>query len=300
MYKFGQVTIVGKPNVGKSTLLNKLVGEKISIVSPKAQTTRDIINGILTTERAQIVFVDTPGLLKADNPLSKYMVKGIKTATSDVDVILYLLDGEKPLTDKDVETIRNYVESKIPVIAVLSKLDRADKAKLIGVVERLGTIEGLVAIIPISVFRNKNLDMLMQEIEKILPEGEKMYDDDYLTDKPYRFLVAERIREKILYQYQEEIPHGITVELPQFDYDEKKNVYEIYADIICEKQSHKGIIIGKQGEALKIIASKARVDLEQMLDAKVFLTVFVKVKENWRESESLVAEFGYNKKDFNN
>lgn len=300
MYKFGQVTIVGKPNVGKSTLLNKLVGEKISIVSPKAQTTRDIINGILTTETAQIVFVDTPGLLKADNPLSKYMVKGIKTATSDVDVILYLLDGEKPLTDKDVETIRNYVESKIPVIAVLSKLDRADKAKLISVVERLGTIEGLVAIIPISVFRNKNLDMLMQEIEKILPEGEKMYDDDYLTDKPYRFLVAERIREKILYQYQEEIPHGITVELPQFDYDEKKNVYEIYADIICEKQSHKGIIIGKQGEALKIIASKARVDLEQMLDAKVFLTVFVKVKENWRESESLVAEFGYNKKDFNN
>ncbi|MEG1520048.1 MAG: GTPase Era [Clostridia bacterium] len=299
MYKFGRVTIVGKPNVGKSTLLNKLIGEKISIVSPKSQTTRDVISGVLTMETSQIVFVDTPGLLKADNPLSKYMVKGIKTATSDVDLILYLFDGEKPLSDHDVDSLKKYVESGIPVIAVLSKLDRADKAKLIGVVEKLGTVEKLVAIIPISVFRNKNLDMLMAEIEKVLPEGEKMYEEDYLTDKPYRFLVAERIREKILYYYNEEIPHGITIELPQFDYDEKKNVYVISADIICEKQSHKGIIIGKQGEALKVIGSKARLDLEQMLDAKVFLTIFVKVKENWRDSESLVSQFGYNKKDFN-
>ena len=296
MYKFGKVTIVGKPNVGKSTLLNKLIGEKISIVSPKAQTTRDVINGVLTTETSQIVFVDTPGIHKANNPLSKYMVQGIRSATAEVDLILYLFDGERSVSDKDVEALRHYVESGTPVIAVLTKLDRADKARLVSVVPKLGEVQGLKAIIPISVFRNTNLDMLMEEVEKNLPEGERMYDEDYLTDKPYMYLVAERIREKILYFYNAEIPHGISIELPEFEYDKVKNMYTITADIICEKQSHKGILIGKQGAALKNTATKARTDLEGFLEAKVFLTLFVKVKENWRDRPSLVSEFGYNNK----
>ncbi len=298
MHKFGKVTIVGRPNAGKSTLLNKLVGEKISIVSPKQQTTRDVIHGVVTKENSQIVFVDTPGILKVVNPLSKYMAKGIQVAATDVDVILYLFDGTKRMTEKELSDLAKYTELGSPVIVVITKIDRADKERTIPVIAEIGAIKGVTAIIPISVFREKNLDLLTEEIEKLLPEGENMYDDDYLTDKPYRFLVAERIREKVLYQYNEEIPHGVTVELPKFIYDEKKNMYEIYADIICEKANHKGIIIGKQGEALKRTASSARIDLEKLLDAKVFLTIFVKVKEKWREKEALVSEFGYNSKNY--
>lgn len=298
MYKYGKVTIVGKPNVGKSTLLNYLVGEKISIVSPKAQTTRDVINGVLTTNTAQIVFVDTPGTVKASTALNKYMAKGIKASTIDVDVILYLIDGLKPLNDNDVQAIEQFAAMKSSIIVCITKLDRADKSKLIPIVSKIGEINNIKAIIPISTFRKTNIDDLMNEIEKYLPEGEKMFGDDFLTDKPYRFLISERIREKVLYRYNEEIPHGITIDLPKLEFDEDKNMYTIYADIICEKQSHKGIIIGKGGLALKEIATKARQDLERLLDAKVFLTLFVKVKENWRERESLVTEFGYNKKNY--
>lgn len=296
MYKFGKVTIVGRPNVGKSTLLNKLIGEKISIVSPKAQTTRDVINGVITTDNYQIVFVDTPGITKGTNPLSKYMTKGLKVAATDVDVILYLVDGEKPLTDSIKREITNYSESDTPVMVVITKLDRANKEKLVGVVGEIGGIDNVNCIIPISTFRNKNVDELVDEIVKLLPEGEKMYDDDYLTDKPTKFIVGERIREKILYKYNEEIPHGVAIEIQTFEYN--NGVYKIYADIICEKQAHKGIIIGKKGEALKEVATRAREDLERFLDAKVFLELFVKVKENWRDSESLTKEFGFDKKNF--
>lgn len=298
MYKFGKVTIVGRPNVGKSTLLNKLVGEKVSIVSPKAQTTRDVIEGVLTTEDYQIAFVDTPGINKGTNPLSKYMNKGVKTASSDVDVIIYCVDGEKPLYDGVLKEIENFASNGVPLICLLTKLDRANKEKLVSYVEKIGKIKGVETIIPISTFRNKNIDVLLEEVVKLLPEGEKMYDDDYLTDKPMRFIAAERIREKILYAYNEEIPHGVAVEIQEFSYDEDNCIYRIYADIICEKQAHKGIIIGKNGEALKNVATRAREDLERFTGEKVFLELFVKVKENWRDSEARTREFGFDPKNY--
>lgn len=298
MFKFGKITLVGKPNVGKSTLLNAMVGEKISIVSPKAQTTRDIIQGVVTRENFQMVFVDTPGIHKGKTHLSKYMAKGISTASSDVDVILYLIDGEKRLTDNIFDEIKSYQEGEIPVIVVITKLDRANKEQMIKDTFRLSELTNIKAIVPISVFRKKNMDVLESEILKLLDEGEPYFEEDYLTDKPMRFLVAERIREKTLYFYEDEIPHGISVEIAKFEFDEKKNMYDIYADIVCEKQTHKGIIIGKKGEALKKIATKSREDLERFMDAKVFLTLFVKVKEGWRDNKNLVNEFGYNQKDF--
>lgn len=298
MYKFGRVTIAGRPNAGKSTLLNKLVGEKVSIVSPKAQTTRDVIEGVLTTDKYQIAFVDTPGINKGKNALSKYMNKGIKTASADVDAILYCVDGEKPFYPSVLKDIENFASSGIPVICLLTKLDRADKEKLVHSVEKIGQISGVSAIIPISTFRNKNIDVLLSEVEKLLPEGEKMFDDDFLTDKPMRFIVAERIREKILYAYDEEIPHGVAVEIQSFEYDEKAGLYRISADIICEKQAHKGIIIGKNGEALKNVATRAREDIERFTGEKVYLELFVKVRENWRDSDARTREFGFDPKNY--
>lgn len=297
MYKFGKVSIIGRPNAGKSTLLNKLIGEKISIVSPKAQTTRDIIQGVLTTEEYQIVFVDTPGINKGTSPLSKYMARGVKTASSDVDVILYCIDGEKGMTASNKKDVLDYASQGIPLIVAFTKLDRADKGKLVGMVSELSQIKNISAIIPISTFRNKNIEELLTEIVKLLPEGEKAYFDDYLTDKPMRFIAAERIREKILYLYNDEIPHGVAVEIQKYEYDEKRDVCDIVADIICEKQAHKGILIGKKGLALKETGRKAREDLERFLGCRVYLELFVKVKENWRESEFLTREFGFDPKN---
>lgn len=297
MYKFGKVSIIGRPNAGKSTLLNKLIGEKISIVSPKAQTTRDIIQGVLTTEEYQIVFVDTPGINKGTSPLSKYMARGVKTASSDVDVILYCIDGEKGMTASNKKDVLDYANQGIPLIVAFTKLDRADKGKLVGMVSELSQIKNISAIIPISTFRNKNIEELLTEIVKLLPEGEKAYFDDYLTDKPMRFIAAERIREKILYLYNDEIPHGVAVEIQKYEYDEKRDVCDIVADIICEKQAHKGILIGKKGLALKETGRKAREDLERFLGCRVYLELFVKVKENWRESEFLTREFGFDPKN---
>lgn len=297
MYKFGKVSIIGRPNAGKSTLLNKLIGEKISIVSPKAQTTRDIIQGVLTTEEYQIVFVDTPGINKGNSPLSKYMARGVKTASSDVDVILYCIDGEKGMTASNKKDVLDYASQGIPLIVAFTKLDRADKGKLVGMVGELSQIKNISAIIPISTFRNKNIEELLTEIVKLLPEGEKAYFDDYLTDKPMRFIAAERIREKILYLYNDEIPHGVAVEIQKYEYDENRDVCDIVADIICEKQAHKGILIGKKGLALKETGRKAREDLERFLGCRVYLELFVKVKENWRESEYLTREFGFDPKN---
>ena len=277
MKKCGYVALVGNTNAGKSTLLNKLVGQKISIVSPKKQTTRDNIIGILTENNTQIVFVDTPGIHKSKTLLDKSMNKQIRTATESVDLVLYLTDSIKEVSDEQISYLTKLKEKEIPILILLTKIDISNKERIFSAMEKLKELN--LDIIPISTFRNKNLDVLLSKIEEFLPECESfIYDEDELTDKSIKFISKEIIREKMLYLLEDEIPHGIAIDITLFDEESG----EIHADIICEKSSHKGIIIGKGGLMLKEIGTRARKDIEKLLGKKVNLKLFVKVEENWR------------------
>lgn len=276
MKKCGYVAIIGKTNAGKSTLLNKLIGQKISIVSPKKQTTRDNIIGILTQANMQIIFVDTPGIHKSKTLLDKNMNKQIRTATESVDSILYLIDSCKGVDEEEINYLTNLKQKQIPITILLTKIDISNKEKVFMLMQALKELD--LEIVPISTFKSKNLDLVLNCIEKSLPEGEFIYDEDELTDKPVKYIVKEIIREKILYLLDEEIPHGVAVEITKFD----EEGGEICADIICEKDSHKGIIIGKHGVMLKEIGIRARKDIEKLLDYKINLKLFVKVENNWR------------------
>ena len=276
MKKCGYVAIIGKTNAGKSTLLNKLIGQKISIVSPKKQTTRDNIIGILTQANMQIIFVDTPGIHKSKTLLDKNMNKQIRTATESVDSILYLINSCKGVDEEEINYLTNLKQKQIPITILLTKTDISNKEKVFMLMQALKELD--LEIVPISTFKSKNLDLVLNCIEKQLPEGEFIYDEDELTDKPVKYIVKEIIREKILYLLDEEIPHGVAVEITKFDEESG----EICADIICEKDSHKGIIIGKHGAMLKEIGIRARKDIEKLLDYKINLKLFVKVESNWR------------------
>lgn len=295
-FKSGFVAIIGKANAGKSNLMNKLIKNKVAIVSPKPQTTRNKIVGILTEKDYQIIFLDTPGIFKPKNVLGEYMMKNVESATKDVDFIIIVIDSAKGITDEDERLVKKYSKSN-NIIVVLSKVDIADKEKVGLQIQKLSEYENLLDIVPVSAKKNINIDELKEVIVKNLQEGFKYYNDDMITDKPERFMVSEIIREKALLCYQNEIPHGISVSVEQMKYNEKKNMYEIYADIICEKESHKAIIIGKKGEALKKVATLARVDIEKTLDAKVFLNLWIKVKENWRDNNFVLKEIGYDSKE---
>lgn len=294
MFKSGFVAIVGKANVGKSTLLNCIVNQKISITSPKPQTTRNKINGILTTNDYQIVFTDTPGLHKSKNKLDSFMDESIKKATEGVDVVVFMIDALKPFDD-DIELIKNYTKSNVPVIVVVSKIDKTTFEKLYPKLDCLNKIENVKDIIPISSYRKKNIDVLINSILKFLPEGQKFYADDEVTDVSLKFLVSEIIREKALLFLQQEIPHGLAVVIDNFV--EGENIIKVSATIFCEKSGHKQIIIGKNGEMLKKIGTKAREEIEKITQSKVFLELWVKIKENWRDKEILISNLGYNKKD---
>ena len=277
MKKCGYVALVGNTNAGKSTLLNKLVGQKISIVSPKQQTTRDNIIGILTENNTQIVFVDTPGIHKSKTLLDKSMNKQIRTATESVDLVLYLTDSTKEVSDEQISYLTKLKEKEIPILILLTKIDISNKERIFSAMEKLKELN--LDIIPISTFRNKNLDVLLSKIKEFLPECESfIYDEDELTDKSIKFISKEIIREKMLYLLEDEIPHGIAIDITLFDEESG----EIHADIICEKSSHKGIIIGKGGLMLKEIGTRARKDIEKLVGRKVNLKLFVKVEENWR------------------
>lgn len=277
MKKCGYVALVGNTNAGKSTLLNKLVGQKISIVSPKKQTTRDNIIGILTSGNTQIVFVDTPGIHKSKTLLDKSMNKQIRTATESVDLVLYLTDSVKSVSEEQISYLSKLKEKEIPIVVLLTKIDISNKERIYSAMESLKELN--LDIIPISTFRNKNLDILLSKIEDFLPECENfIYDEDELTDKSVKFISKEIIREKMLYLLEDEIPHGIAIDITLFDEESG----EIHADIICEKASHKGIIIGKGGLMLKEIGTRARKDIEKLIGRKVNLKLFVKVEENWR------------------
>lgn len=295
MFKSGFVAIVGKANVGKSTLLNCLVNQKVSITSPKPQTTRNKINGILTTKDYQIVFTDTPGIHKTKNKLDSFMNESIKSGVEGIDCLIFMLDGLKPFEKEDLELINSYVKTLVPVIVVVSKIDKTSFEKLYPKLSSLNALENVKDIIPISSYRKKNIDVLVESVLKYIPEGEKFYSDDEVTDVSLKFLASEIIREKSLLYLQEEVPHGLAVVIDNFV--EGENLLKISATIFCEKPAHKLIIIGKNGEMLKKIGSHAREELEHLTQSKVFLELWVKVKENWRNSEVLVNNLGYKIKD---
>lgn len=293
--KSGYVALIGKANAGKSTLVNVLVGEKVAIVSPKPQTTRDAIMGVITEDDYQIVFIDTPGIYRAKNALSQMMEKTAETTAKGVDLILYVHDGHAGLKDKDVELIKRFAGGKIPMIIAYTKIDIMPRENIPADVKRLYE-EGVECdIYPVSARKGINLNKLVSAIVDKLPEGDKVIEDDIVSDKSERFMLAEIMREKILLKFDKEIPHGIAVVINNFERQEN-GVYDVNLDIICEKPNHKAILIGKQGSALKEVSSFARKDMEKFLGAKVFLTTYVKVKEDWRDRPSLLNDLGYGKK----
>ena len=295
-FKSGFVTLIGRPNVGKSTLMNHLIGQKIAITSKKPQTTRNRIQTVYTCEQGQIVFVDTPGIHKAKNKLGEYMVNVAERTLSEVDVILWLVEPSDYIGGGDRHIVDQLKKTKTPVILVINKIDTVEHDAVFGVIEAYRKLYDFAEIVPLSALRGKNCEILLEQIFKYLPYGPAYYDEDVVTDQPQRQIVAEIIREKALHALSEEVPHGIAVSIDQMKWREGKyGMYDIDATIICEKDSHKGIIIGKGGAMLKKIGSNARYECEKMLDAKVNLKLWVKVKKDWRDSDYLIKNFGYRK-----
>ena len=293
--KSGTVAVVGKANAGKSTLINVMVGEKVAIVSPKPQTTRDRILGVLTTENYQIVFEDTPGFYKAHTELNRKMQKTARRTAKDVDVVLFVIDCHNGVKDDDIELL-NSVTGEAPVIVALTKIDIMPKENIPEALTRVATANGVSEIIPVSARKNRNIGELIKTVVNYLPTREKIFTDDIVSDKSDKFMISEIMREKILLKFDKEIPHGVAIVVNEFNLNEK-GVYEISLDIVCEKQNHKSILIGKQGSAIKEVSAFAREGMEKYLGAKVFLTTYVIVKEGWRDKENLLSTFGYGKKD---
>lgn len=293
--KSGFVAILGQPNVGKSTLLNAILKEKVSIVSPKPQTTRDKILGIYNDEESQIVFIDTPGIHTSSNKLDDYMNRAITTAKKDVDVLVYVIDGAKKINEKTLETLNKYTKDVENIILVVNKVDDTTYEKLYPELNKLNSLEGIRDIVPLSALKRKNVEELIKVIKNYLKDNVKYYDDDIYTDKSIKFLVAETIREKALWLLQDELPHGIAIEIVRFVEGEK--LTEIDADIIIEKASHKQIIIGKNGQMLKNIGTKSRIEIEKLVGTKVMLKLFVKIREDWRHKDSVLKSLGYNQQD---
>ena len=296
-YKSGFVAIIGRPNVGKSTLMNHLIGHKIAITSRKAQTTRNKIQTVYTCERGQIVFLDTPGIHKAKNKLGEYMVNVASRTFKDADVILWLVEPGTQVGPGDRHIAEQLKNCKLPVILVINKVDTVKKEEVAGFIETYRKLIDFADIVPASALRAQNLDTVIDCIFKYLPYGPQFYDEDTITDQPQRQIVAELIREKALRTLDEEIPHGIAVTIDTMKERPDGRIVDIEATIICERDSHKGIIIGKQGAMLKKIGSAARFEIERMLEQKVNLKLWVKVKKDWRDSDYLIKNFGYDKKE---
>ena len=289
--KSGYVAVVGRANAGKSTLVNVLVGEKVAIVSPKPQTTRDRIVGVLTTEDYQIAFVDTPGLYKADNLLNSVMQRTVEDSTQDVDLILFVLDAHEGISEKDMNILRKFTAKKVPLILALTKTDIMPENLLISELADLSKEN--VEVVPVSARKNRNVKELIKVIVSKLPEGKKLFLEDIISDRSEKFMLSEIMREKILVKFDKEIPHGVAVIINEFKTRENGKVVDVNLDVICEKPNHKAILIGKGGKAIKEVSSFAREEMEKFLGKKVFLTTYVKVKENWRDNNSLIKEFGY-------
>ena len=290
----GYVAVIGRANAGKSTLINVMVGEKVSIVSPKPQTTRDRILGVLTEADFQIVFVDTPGIYKARNALTDMMMKTTETSAKSVDFILYVLDGHEGIKDEEYELVKKYRALGIPMAIAYTKIDIMPKENIPLDMAKISDWGFDLDVFPVSARKGKNVRALKEFLAEKMPEGEKVFEEDIVSDKSERFMIAEIMREKILLKYEKEIPHGVAIVINNFSLQEN-GVYDINLDIVCERANHKAILIGKQGRAIKEVSSFARQDMEKFLGGKVFLTTYVKVKEDWRDKANLLKEYGYEK-----
>lgn len=289
--KSGFVAVVGRANAGKSTLINVLVGEKVAIVSPKPQTTRDRILGVLTTDDYQIAFIDTPGIYKADNLLNSVMQKTTADASNDVDAVLFVMDAHEGISDTDRALLDKYTALSVPTVLALTKTDIMTESLLISELKELSSLN--IDIVPVSARKNRNVKELIKVIVSKLPDGEKIFEQDIISDRSEKFMISEIMREKILLKFDKEIPHGIAIIVNKFALRENGRTMEVNLDIVCEKPNHKAILIGKGGKAIKEVSSFARQDMEKFLGRKVMLTTYVKVKEDWRNSVSLMKEFGY-------
>lgn len=294
-FKSGFVTLIGRPNVGKSTLMNCIIGQKIAITSNKPQTTRNRIQTVYTSEEGQIVFLDTPGIHKAKNKLGDYMVTVAEKTLSEVDVILWLVEPSNFIGAGERYIIEQLKKGKTPVILVINKIDTVKKEQLLEYIDTYRKEYDFAEIVPVSALKAENIKELLKCIMKYLPYGPAFYDEDTVTDQPVRQIVAELIREKTLRLLSDEIPHGVAVSIESMKY--KKNIVDIEATIFCERDSHKGIIIGKNGAMLKKIGSMARRDIEELLEKQANLQLWVKVKKDWRDSDFLLKNFGYQEKD---
>ncbi len=288
----GYVAVIGRANAGKSTLINVMVGEKVSIVSPKPQTTRDRILGVLTEEEYQIVFVDTPGIYKARNALTDMMMRTTETSARDVDFLLYVVDGHNGLTEEDFTLMKKYKALNLPMAVAYTKIDIMPRENIPLDMAKFADSGLDVDVFPVSARKGKNVQALKKFLAEQMPEGERVFHEDIVSDKSERFMISEIMREKILLKFDKEIPHGIAIDINEFSKNDG-GVYEINLDIVCERANHKAILIGKQGKAIKEVSSFARQDMEKFLGAKVFLTTYVKVKEDWRDRPNLLREYGY-------
>lgn len=295
-FKSGFVALIGRPNVGKSTLMNQIIGQKIAITSKKPQTTRNKIQTVYTCDEGQIVFLDTPGIHKAKNKLGEYMVNVAEKTLKEVDVILWLVEPSTFIGAGEQHIAEQLKDINVPVILVINKIDTVKKEEILVFIDAYRKILDFAEIIPASALRDKNADEIVESIFKYLPQGPQYYDEDTVTDQPMRQIVAEIIREKALHALNEEIPHGIAVTIEKMKERKNGKITDIEATIICERDSHKGIIIGKQGSMLKKIGSNARYEIEQMLEMKVNLQLWVKVRKEWRDSDLLLKNYGYNEK----
>lgn len=298
MFKSGFISIVGRPNAGKSTLLNTILGEKIAAVSPKPQTTRTQITGVLTDQDSQLIFIDTPGIHAPKNKLGKFMVKEAEQSTGDADVILYMLSADSCSIEKELPILERIHGDR--VFLIINKIDKVEKSDILKIIDRYQGIRDFAEIIPISALDKADADKVVQVLKGYMEEGPLFFPEDTLTDQPEKQICAEFIREKLMRNLSDEIPYGIAVGIDSMKYDEKKDLTSISATIYCERDSHKAIIIGKNGVMLKKIGTDARHDIQRFVQTKVFLQLWVKVKDNWRNSDAMLKNFGYkeNRNDF--
>lgn len=297
-YKSGFVTIIGRPNVGKSTLLNQVIGQKIAIMSDKPQTTRNKIQAVYTTDEAQVIFIDTPGIHKPKHKLGDFMTRTAQQTLNEVDLILFVINAEEGYGRGDQFIIDRLQNVQNPVFLVINKIDKVHPDDLLPLIDMYRNKVDVAEVVPISALKGNNVDTLLNQIVSYMEEGPQFYPEDQVTDHPERFITAELIREKVLHLTREEIPHSVAVVIEEMKVREEKNVVFVNATIIVERSSQKGIIIGKQGKMLKEIGKRARADIETLLGSKVFLELYVKVQTDWRNRQKQLAEFGFNEDDY--
>ncbi|KZE68415.1 GTPase Era [Fictibacillus phosphorivorans] len=297
-YKSGFVTIIGRPNVGKSTLLNKVIGQKIAIMSDKPQTTRNKIQAVYTTDEAQVIFIDTPGIHKPKHKLGDFMTRTAQQTLNEVDLILFVINAEEGYGRGDQFIIDRLEHVKNPVFLVVNKIDKVHPDQLLPLIDMYRNKLDVAEVVPISALNGNNVDTLLDQIVSYMEEGPQFYPEDQVTDHPERFITAELIREKVLHLTREEIPHSVAVVIEEMKVREEKNVVFVNATIIVERSSQKGIIIGKQGKMLKEIGKRARTDIETLLGSRVFLELYVKVQTDWRNRQKQLVEFGFNEDEY--